>query len=873
MSQHTDHISGEESAWLESEGGHHRVNPHKLPARVPEILAPAGGRAQFMAALKTGADAVYLGLTSFNARARADNFTVEDLAELVPLAHAYGMKVLVTLNVLVKDAEWPEMIDVLGSLEALNVDAVILQDFGVVEVCRRFFPGLRLHGSTQMAIHNVYGVMEAARMGLKRVVLARETTTVELKRIYNATRESGIELEAFCHGSLCYSYSGLCFFSGAKDARSGNRGECAYTCRKPYKILSEPGEGFLFSMKDLDTSKELDRLVLTGVSTLKIEGRKKDAQYVSSVVRLYRKRLNDLFGRQTGRKSLVELSDSEVAIRSDLDYSFQRERTSFFLQGRYRENGIDLDNPTHKGVLLGKVDVVRGRSITFKTKEDLACFDGIRVDSSSGEDLQAKYQNKVNQFSLRRMKVKGSQVKQAKAGSLVTLFLPEDSFRVNIGDLVYKSRSASLKDRTQALAKPPEGYRLRQVVAVDTVVSLVQQGDKVVARASVSMPTVLGGALLTSAEAQAPYALAKTPGRLLSSLEQHLGLYGTTGFKSRIVEVDSGEDLFLAPRLVKELKRDLQIGLEEAYQKALSQRKAHALASLPQSKSMSKKASPGLAIKLDRLNTLEYLDRYLSEHSGSLQELVFEPKPAFLGSENPATVLPILVDFAERHDCILRLAIPTLVRAWDEPQLKLWIKAFAKVSHHWEVGNPGAMDMLRQFTDMSQAQVSGDFSLYTLNSMASRYYHNNGIDTVTFSVEDDRSNILDHLSRHSSETKVQLIIYKDTPLFMAEACSLTALHGGCPTSKVCGYRSLKVQNHEGEVFHVAHERCKSVVYGEEPYSLVGLDSLVKEGVDLYRIDFLTRPYTQKQMWQVLAKVFDGGCIEGSHSANYERTLL
>ena len=202
---------------------------------VPMILAPAGGKEQFMAAVNAGADAVYLGLGKFNARRRAENFTIQDLEELVPLAHEYGMQVLTTLNIVIKDDELEDAIELIAELDRLEVDAVIVQDLGVAKLVRENFPSLRLHASTQLAVHNVSGVVKAAKLGFKRVVLARETTTTEIKRIHKISEEHGIELEVFCHGSLCYSYSGLCFFSGANDARSGNRGECAYTCRKPYQ--------------------------------------------------------------------------------------------------------------------------------------------------------------------------------------------------------------------------------------------------------------------------------------------------------------------------------------------------------------------------------------------------------------------------------------------------------------------------------------------------------------------------------------------------------------------------------------------------------------------------------------------------------------
>ena len=212
----------------------------------------------------------------------------------------------------------------------------------------------------------------------------------------------------------------FCFFSGANDARSGNRGECAYTCRKPYKILNEPGHGFLFSMKDLDSSETLDRLIKTGVHTLKIEGRKKDAQYVTSVVRLYRKKLDELFGKSTLRDSAPDTAREDIdgtKVRNDLNMSYQRSPTTFFLEGRYRENAIDLDNPTHKGVLLGKILKFDKGWVQIKTGFPIEKYDGLRVDTKKelyhakpqhGEnvtgkniDLSKKYDNDVLAFSKR----------------------------------------------------------------------------------------------------------------------------------------------------------------------------------------------------------------------------------------------------------------------------------------------------------------------------------------------------------------------------------------------------------------------------------------------------------------------------------------
>ena len=431
---------------------------------IPEILAPAGGKAQFYAALRSGADAVYLGLKEFNARSRAENFSKDDLLELVPLAHKFHMKVLVTVNILIKDIEIDRLLETLSFLEEAEVDAAIVQDLGVAKIIRENFPNLRMHASTQLAVHNLEGVLEASEMGFKRVVVAREITATELRLMKDKVSELDVEIEAFCHGSLCYSYSGLCFFSGAEDARSGNRGECAYTCRVPYKVVSEAGHGFLFSMRDLDTSKSLDKLVKAGVDTLKIEGRKKDAQYVSSVVRLYRKQLDRVFGFETLRteaRELVADNRSLEEIEKSLRYSFHREPTSFFLNGRYKEDVIDLNNPTHKGIEIGKVINNRGDFIGFKSSADIEKYDGIKlvptetvyhslpqhgtVKSSDSSHMKKKYKNETLEFSVRNMKVAGKTVNSVPSGRSVQIEIPRNFPKNLNGATVFKTRSDALK--------------------------------------------------------------------------------------------------------------------------------------------------------------------------------------------------------------------------------------------------------------------------------------------------------------------------------------------------------------------------------------------------------------------------------------------
>jgi putative protease len=859
---------------------------------VPEILAPAGGRAQFFAALNAGADAVYLGLKAFNARARAENFTENDLRELVPLARERGMKILVTLNVLVKDEELPTLVETMATLEELEVDAIIVQDLGVAKIAREHFPRLRLHASTQMAVHNLAGVKEAVAHGFRRVVLARELTAQEIRRIRAGVPRSEVELEAFCHGSLCYSYSGLCFFSGAEDARSGNRGECAYTCRVPYKILSEPGHGFLFSMRDLDTSDSLAALIEAGVDTLKIEGRKKDAQYVASTVQLYRKRLDELFGRSTGRTEPWETPESDLA------YSFQRKPTSFFVKGRYHENVIDLDNPTHVGARVGTVERVRGRSITFVTEAALERFDGLRLvedarvyhsmpQSGAGlpgdaRAMQDRYDGKLAEFSLREMRVGGRKAHAADAGTLVEIELPPEVALPRPGDLVHKTRSADLKRRVDELAQPPADARLRPLRLVETSLEARLEGSPTQLRLTAAI-TKLGVAIRT-ASLELPLIQAKGRADLVADAQEVFHIFGDAGFLSSEITIDAADaaGLFVPRSRLKELKALIGEGLASAYDAMIDARRESALVAVcpaPHVVTARRREERRFSVKSDRLETLAEAVRFASENPGfQLDELVFEPKRAFLPALDPAALANKLLELQGTTSARLRLALPTVIRAWDEPLLKRWLQASRAVGlNAFEIGNLGAFDLLRSWSLVdARADVASDFTLYALNSNTATLWAEQGLRKIALSVEDDGENIASHAARlpEALRGKLQAILFKDTPLFIAEACSLTALHDGCPTAKVCGYRTLEIENPKGEVFFVAHESCKSIVYAKDAFSITHRqDALLAAGIADFRVDFLTRAYDAEGVRRVLAAALCGERLDGTHPANFERRLL
>ncbi|MGB9175724.1 MAG: DUF3656 domain-containing protein, partial [Methanoregula sp.] len=337
---------------------------------LPELLAPAGSPASLRAAIAAGADAIYLSGKQFGARKYAANFSRDEITEGIRLAHARGVRIYVTVNTLIHDRELKGVAEYLVWLYAAGVDAVLVQDIGVASLAREIVPDLPLHASTQMTIHNTDGVLWAAEQGFSRVVLSRELPLAEIRTIGERTRQSGVGLEVFIHGALCYSYSGQCLLSSVIGGRSGNRGMCAQPCRKPYTLVTGeqdeygrperlrdlPASGhYLLSPKDLCTYRHLPELVQAPVVSLKIEGRMKSPEYVAVVVSTYRRALDAIAAG--GWKPAPE-------VEQDLLLAFNRGFTGGYLFGDRHGNLMSRNAPDNRGICIGTVTNQDSRSGT-----------------------------------------------------------------------------------------------------------------------------------------------------------------------------------------------------------------------------------------------------------------------------------------------------------------------------------------------------------------------------------------------------------------------------------------------------------------------------------------------------------------------------
>ena len=335
-----------------------------------ELLAPAGNMAALHAAVAGGADAVYLGLETFNARRGADNFTLETLREACDFAHLRGVSIYVTMNTIILPDEVGEALECVRQAYRAGADGFIVQDIGLAAEISRTLPEASLHLSTQMNTHNLAGVRAAARLGAERITLAREVSLDEIALLCAAATEEGMEVEVFAHGALCVCYSGQCFMSSMIGGRSANRGMCAQACRLPYELqnkalqksLPSPGD-HLLSPQDLCTVDRVDDLVAAGVASLKIEGRMKSPEYVFAVTSVYRKALDAALAKEN-----AAITDAD---RDRLTDAFSRGFTTAYLDGKRGNDIMSYQRPNNRGLFLGRVDEVRDGAAYLKSAHAL----------------------------------------------------------------------------------------------------------------------------------------------------------------------------------------------------------------------------------------------------------------------------------------------------------------------------------------------------------------------------------------------------------------------------------------------------------------------------------------------------------------------
>lgn len=521
-----------------------------------ELLSPAGDLEAAYAAFYYGADAIYLGLSKFSARAEAINFTPEQLDEITAYAHAHNKKVYVTINTLAQENELPDLLKTLSVCDQYHVDALIIQDLGTARIAQKCFPNLILHGSTQMAIHNVSGAKSLEKMGFKRVVLARELSLSEIKKI---ERETNLEIEVFIHGALCYSYSGLCYFSSIETARSANRGKCVYSCRDVFQLNEKTGH--LFSMKDL--ALETDVLKLKGFS-LKIEGRKKNALYVAAVTDYYRR--------------ILDTGKADVKLTDNLKQIFARPWTKLHFNGKNKEV-IEPDFVGHRGLLIGHVDTVFQNTLRFKPTHSIERYDGIQIDVPGSE--------KPFGFSAEHLSVNGKNVFEVPAGKIVHITLPQQTPFIPKGSPVYLASSTAVKRAYPYIKPKPNEFRNKNQLTVHIYITK----NQVTATANDLWYATIEGS----------FDLAQKPEAVKTSIQKAFEKTDSLPYQLENLLIQNEENLFIPMSLLNELRRKLyeQIDLPQL---------AIQLPPLPFKKDTPRKSKKSWIIKTDQPHLFKSID-------------------------------------------------------------------------------------------------------------------------------------------------------------------------------------------------------------------------------------------------------------------------
>ena len=717
-----------------------------------ELLAPAGNFETALAAFEAGADAVYCGLTEFSARAFADNFALEDLKNLLRLAKGRGKreegrgfgrpkKVYVTFNTVIDEDNLEAAIEQLARLDEVGPDALIVQDIGVARICRKHFPGLELHASTQLVAHNLEGVLAMKDLGFKRVVLARELSLEEIASI--AKRCGDMELEVFVHGALCYSISGLCLFGAMEKDRSGNRGKCPYCCRQEMEVEKVGGGGqrnYPFSMKDLRLGEDVRKLADVGVASLKIEGRMKSALYVASVTRYYRQILGER-ERGTGNREQVR---RQVTV-ADLETVFSRRTTKLYFDGRQKtvpcslfpvpSSPIDPESLGHLGAEIGVVKrITKDREglswLRFHTARGLEKHDGLQFEAMVDGKHVGMGIVEMRQAISRRP------VFEVNAGVDVEVQVTEEVAAVlKPGMRIYCSMSNAVKRMFPAPSFRPSDYE--GGTPIDVEVKLGEEGLTCFAK-------VEAGKEGLTCFAKADLQSAKNPEKTEEGARKAFSKLGGSDYRLGKLTVNDPEKLFAPMSLLNDLRRDLVEKLDAAREKARREKVERACGD----------DNHGL----HGLHGFETVRRVKVRHdqnipSGDWGEVVVAINPT--ESCNPRNQCnPWL------KDC--RLALPVYTPEPEFNKLRVAVKGFLRKGFDkWEASDLATLRMLKS---LGVTDITADWTLYAFNSRALAELSEMGVKRFVASPENNREN-LQYLAESGYD--VEFLTQQSTPLFVS----------------------------------------------------------------------------------------------------------
>ena len=716
----------------------------------PELLSPVGDFECLKAAVQNGADSVYLGAGNFNARARAKNFDLNELANAIKYAKLRNVKVHVTLNILIKDEEFEDAVKLALDIYNLGADAIIVQDLGLLTYLKTNYPEIILHASTQMTTHNLDGVKQLENMGVSRVVLSRELSIKEIKNICD---NSNVEIETFIHGALCICYSGQCLFSSIVGGRSGNRGLCAQPCRLPYTLLDEHetelNKGYLLSPRDLFSFDYLIELIRSGVNCFKIEGRLKNPEYVAIATRFYRKYIDLVYDNPSMPiQELKQLLEQELLkTNNNTSMSDKEEITQIFNRGGFssghlspKENTklIYKEKSSNTGFYLGKVENFNPNKgyITLTAKHKIELGDKVEVNS--------------NTYTISELMKKNNNIKSANINDRITIGRIKGDIKNNMP--IYKIQSKVLVNSVKNTFE--EDKEFKKIPLYARIEILENKPISLEIGCNNSDYIYYNEKVTLSSDIQPVQAL-KQPVSKEKIIEQ-LSKTGSTQFEFKDIDIILGENLFIPKvSILNELRRDALSKLEERIVEKYINTKNLNYNNLIKTSSLKIVSSPKISVLLNFIE-LNFDYTKLTNIDRLYIPIQYFSKPLYLET---------LKNICNTFNTYIYM--PSIIRDTNKISSKLddIIKNF-KISGI-VVSHISQIELLKKFDNL---KLVGNYTLNTYNINTINHLKNLNFSSYMVSPElnDNCTKELLNISPIDSE----LLVYGNIPLMTINYCLL-----------------------------------------------------------------------------------------------------
>lgn len=761
---------------------------------IMELLAPAGTMENFMAALESGADAIYLGGKVFNARAHAANFGIDELREAVRLAHILDVSVYVTVNILIGDTELKDLEQYIKDLDSIGVDAIIVQDLAVAEIAKRVAPNIHLHGSTQMTAATLDAVRFYESLGFTRVVLARE---LSLKEIQHICKHCKAEIEVFVHGALCVCYSGQCLMSSFIGGRSGNRGACAQPCRLPYELLDSKGESvlpkheaYLLSPKDLNYSEHMNELVAAGVTSFKVEGRMKKVSYVRQVIGTYREILDEASIHENQRKALAS--------------GFNRGFSTAYLEDTVGRQMMTVVAPNHQGKPIGE-------SYTKKGEVYLSLTEPIE---------------------------QGSLVKILQSNGSVTYYTVDDELTC-VSDTLYKGRPAEgLAVGQLYLASTPKNAKSRGLqdftrkYDMSVYLSVGSNGET----NYTELTAILDSGLSVTVTNEYVPAIANKVPTSLEKVTEQLGRLGNTLFRLSYVDIPDGPYMWPAS-VLNALRRDAVTALETALiTHHVESWQALQVTSdvdydFKAQHELSYDTCPMISARVDEIEGVK------AAISGGAQKIVFGGDRL---SRTPyaLSIYDEVARLCAQSDVICTFATPRVVKDDEVEAYKHTLEAIVQARpDSISIHVPQALLWLRELG--YTGAIEADTGLNIFNTPTLHFWEQLHISCVNPSQELTLKQITE-LAKHS-HVPIETMIHGYTEMMISEYCAIASFVGtgskvNCPMP--CVKESYSLKDRKGEIFPIRTDPyCRMHIMNSHEMDMRAyVPMLLQKGISILRVD-------------------------------------